>query len=170
MRNLIHRQRSEEQLSASDGTCTKLLRCIGPHGDVSNRSKTAVTWGCVRAFQQVSSTPMNGLKLTLVSFKIWLCATEAWQCMARGPTPPSLEPRACGLSIGLRRRSDGLKAPSTTLRTDARQHGCNGRCAWDRDDLGSPAWCADRCPGRPGSSRRSGAACAARRAGLRGSA
>ena len=34
-------------------------------------------WGRVRAFQQVSSTPMNGLMITLAPFKIWLCATEA---------------------------------------------------------------------------------------------
>ena len=50
-------------------------------------SKTAVTWGCVRAFQQISSTPMNGLEMTLAPFKIWLCATE--QRMARGLTPPA---------------------------------------------------------------------------------
>jgi len=36
--------------------------------------KTAVTWGSVRAFPLVSSTPMNGLsKMTLAPFKIW-CA------------------------------------------------------------------------------------------------
>ena len=45
-------------------------------------SKTAVTCGCVRAFQQVSSTPMNGLEMTLAPFKIWLC------CIERQPTPP----------------------------------------------------------------------------------
>jgi hypothetical protein len=28
------------------------------------------------AFQQVSSTPMNGLEMTPAPFKIWLCATE----------------------------------------------------------------------------------------------
>ena len=40
---------------------------------------------------------------------------------------------ACGLSIRLRRRSDGRLGPqatSTTPRTDARQPSCNGRCAW----------------------------------------
>jgi hypothetical protein len=45
-----------------------------PAADVRLGSKTAVTWGCVRAFQQVSSTP-NGLEMTLTTFKIWLCAT-----------------------------------------------------------------------------------------------
>ncbi len=58
--------------------------------------KTAVTWGSVRAFQLVRSTPMNGLEMSLAPFKIWLCATEGW-------------PGACGLSIGLRRRSDGAQ-------------------------------------------------------------
>jgi hypothetical protein len=32
-------------------------------------SKTAVTWDSVRAFQLVSSTPMNGLEMTLARFK-----------------------------------------------------------------------------------------------------
>jgi hypothetical protein len=31
------------------------------HGKTALGSKTVVTWGCVRAFQLVSSTPMNGL-------------------------------------------------------------------------------------------------------------
>jgi hypothetical protein len=35
----------------------------------------------------------------------------------------------------------GPQATSTTLRTDARQPGCNGRCAWDLGDRGSPASC-----------------------------
>jgi hypothetical protein len=36
----------------------------------STSSKTADTWGSVRAFQLVSSTPMNGLEMTLAPFKI----------------------------------------------------------------------------------------------------
>lgn len=55
-----------------------------------DNEKTALAWGCVRAFQLVSSTPMNGPEMTLAPFKIGLCATEAWRCMARGLTPPSL--------------------------------------------------------------------------------
>jgi hypothetical protein len=41
------------------------------------RVKNGGRLGLCRAFQQVSSTPMNGLEMTLVPFKIWLCATEA---------------------------------------------------------------------------------------------
>ena len=65
--------------------------------------------------------------------------------------------RACGLSIGLKRRSDGRLGPqatSTSLRTDAQQNWCNGRYAWDRDGRGSPAWSVGRCPDRPGSTHR----------------
>ena len=68
------------------------------------------------------------------------------------------------LSVRLRTLSD---LTSTNLRTDTRQHGCNERCALDLGDRGSPASCAGQCPGRPGSSRRSGGACAARLAQLR---
>ena len=39
------------------------------------------------SFQLVSSTPKNGLEMTLAPFKIWLCATEGCQCMARGAYP-----------------------------------------------------------------------------------
>jgi Malate/L-lactate dehydrogenase len=49
------------------------------------------------------------------------------------------------------------------LRTDAPQRACSAPCAWDRGVQGSPAWSVDRCPCRPGSSRRSAGACGARR-------
>jgi hypothetical protein len=83
---------------------------------------------------------------------------------AHGAGAYPAQPGACGLSIGLRRRSDGWLGPqatSTSLRTDARQRGCNGRCAWDRGGRGNLASCADRSPDPQGNSRSCDAACAA---------
>ena len=52
---------------------------MGRSPGVGIGSKNSGYLGCVRAFQLVSSTPMNGLsELTLAPFKIWLCATEGW--------------------------------------------------------------------------------------------
>jgi hypothetical protein len=52
--------------------------------------KGSLNGGCLGlwpSFQLVSSTPKNGLEMTLAPFKIWLCATEGCQCMARGAYP-----------------------------------------------------------------------------------
>ena len=106
--------------------------------------------GLCPCLPQVSSTPMNGLRMTLAPFKIWLCATEACQ---RGATayPVSLAHvgRAWGSGGGV---TAGLpQATSSSLRTDARQRGCNGPCAWGRGAPNSPASSAGRSGPGPAS-------------------
>ena len=92
--------------------------------------------------------------------------------MARGPTPPSLEPGACGLSIGLRRRSDGRLGSATPQPFEPMP----GNTGVMGGVLGIAVTEVVLHGAQIGalvgqvSSRRSGAACAARRAGLRGSA
>ena len=103
------------------------------------RKQTAVTWGCVRAFQQVSSILMNGLKNDAGAIQNLVVLHRAAAYPARLAH--------VGLSIGLRRRSDGRLGPqatSTTPRTDARQRGCSAPCVWDRGGRGSPASSAIR--------------------------
>ena len=57
------------------------------------------------------------------------------------------------MTAGLDLSRLGSQATSTTPRTDARQHGCNERCAWDLGARGSPAWFLNRWPCPRGSSR-----------------
>jgi Bacterial transcriptional activator domain len=59
--------RKPERPSPTTKASTNLLETYR-FKDFCGSQKTAVTWGCVRAFQQVGSTSMNGLKMTLAPF------------------------------------------------------------------------------------------------------
>jgi len=56
----------------------------------------------------------------------------------------------------------GGRAIATAPRTGAQRRACSAPRALGRGGRGNPAWCADRCPSRPGSSRSCGAARVAR--------